>query len=85
MDERVQRPETHEYSLADRLVTSALREWIDLKIGLAFATSEKSDHPGIQRADDCLTGYWYEFTPRLLDQLRRAGLLRPDVDGIDRG
>lgn len=83
MPEEVQRPRrAHEADLplADRLVNARIKEWVGTQIGITFAASEKWDHPGIQRAEDALTDYWYHLTPRILDDLRRADLLSPEPE-----
>lgn len=78
MADEVQRPRRAydaDLSLASRLTNTRIRDWVGTQIGVTFAASEKWDHPGIQRAADALTDYGYHLTPRILDDLRRAGLL----------
>lgn len=67
--------------LADRLVNATIGKWLDTKLGLAEAAVGE-DSPliaGLERARDALSGHWYQLTPRILDELRRAGLLHEEL------
>lgn len=78
----------HEMPLADRIVDDLIGDYIRTAADTARAANGYCDDEaaGYAKAVDqmqhlYLSGHWYRLTPRILDALRRAGLLieRPDV------
>jgi hypothetical protein len=76
--------EAHDLPLADRLVSEAIRKWLDT--GYGFAQAGNGDPPlgdyergfgaGIEQMRYLhLDNYWYTVVPTIIDELRRAGLL----------
>jgi hypothetical protein len=63
--------------LADRLITQAIAEWLDVHTNLAIAaaptTAEMSGVTFLRSVH--LDGYAYQLVPKILDSLRQAGLL----------
>lgn len=76
--------EAHDLPLADRLVSDAIGRWLDTATGLARAANGNpplNDYErGIAQGIDHmrhghLDNYWYTVVPKILDELRRAGLM----------
>lgn len=76
--------EAHDLPLADRLASDAIRQWLDTATGLARAANgnpplgdyERGIGQGIDQMRHLhLDNYWYTVVPKILDELRRAGLL----------
>jgi hypothetical protein len=79
--------EIHELPLANRLVDAAIREWLDRKLDLQFA--QYADGSPEWKALDqarhvALGGYTYDLTPKVLDALRRAGVV-PGIESPKEG
>lgn len=72
----------HGLPLASRVVDDVVRAWLDTQLGLAEAAMDTDDKR--QAVIACrwlhLAGYSYQVTPRILDALRRAGLLIPEPE-----
>lgn len=80
----------HGLSLADRLVDAEIHRWLDAHLGiLAAQTTEGSEAWQIirQARHLNLSEYPAQLTPKILDALRRAGLMvTPSSEaGGDRG
>lgn len=77
--------EAHETGLAERIVERAIGEWLDTATGLARASAgsptseyERGRHAGIDSMRHLhLDNWWYTVAPKLITELRRAGLLAP--------
>lgn len=70
--------EIHQMPLPERLVDAEIRDWLDLKFGLLLAQVTEADPEWkiLKQARHVqLDGYSYDLTPRILNALRRAGLL----------
>lgn len=74
--------EVHETPLANRIIDDLIGEYITTHTGLAAAGyGHLTDHDkGAQEAIDAvlnlhLAGWTYALTPRIVDALKRAGLL----------
>ena len=74
--------EAHDLPLADRLVSDAIRQWLDTATGLARAANgnppldayERGIAQGIDQMRYLhLDNYWYTVVPEILDELRRTG------------
>ena len=71
----------HFLPLAGRLVNDEIRQWLDTHLGLLAAqTSDDSpERKVVDRARHLsLAGYDTQLTPKILDVLARAGLLKKD-------
>lgn len=83
--------EAHERSLANRLIDQAIREWIDVQLNIALAFTPMNDREhgakaAIEQVRNLdLAGYRHQLTPKILDELRRAGLLVTDTKASPSG
>ena len=77
--------EAHEVPLADRIVESAIREWLNAAKATALAGNgnppvndyERGFKQGVEQMRHLhLDNYWYTVVPKIIDQMRRAGLLQ---------
>lgn len=63
--------------LAERLINAAVRQWLDTYTGTAWAAASTDQRrEGVRWARDYLGEYGVSLTPAIVDQLRRAGLLK---------
>lgn len=63
--------------LANRLIEDRVREWLKLRLAYADATaSTDEERQGVLRAGAHLDEFWIELVPGIVDELRRAGLLK---------
>lgn len=74
--------EAHSLALPERLISQAVREWLDRHTETALAANgdlpgyEEGVRHGIeQMRNGRLDDYWYTLVPHILGQLRRAGLI----------
>lgn len=72
----------HDFPLADRIVDDLISEYIATNLALAAATfgsatpEERGAHEALDQVRHLhLAGWDYRLTPKILDALRRAGLL----------
>ena len=82
--------EAHETPLADRIVESTVREWLNTATAIALAGNgsppindyERGFVQGVEQMRHLhLDNYWYALVPAITDQMRRAGLLaQPELD-----
>jgi hypothetical protein len=77
----------HELPLADRLVTDHIRKWLDTAIATELAgygkltPEERAARKAVEQVRHlALADYSYALVPRILDELRRAGLLSEPSD-----
>jgi len=84
MAERIARAENHDFPLAERLVSEAIRKYIDIATATALAgfgdlnDYERGARQGIDQMRHLhLAGWDYSVVPQILEELRRAGLLPP--------
>lgn len=66
-----------EEPLANRIVDAQLHNW--LKNGVAFAKatpSSEEEHKGVINLQSKLDEFWIHVTPAIIDELKRAGLLK---------
>jgi hypothetical protein len=76
--------EVHDTPLANRIVERIIRDWLATATAIARAGNgnppineyERGISHGIDHLDSYLTGYPYTVVPQIIDELRRAGLLR---------
>lgn len=70
--------EIHDLSLANRIVDGEIQAWLDTHLGLLMAQTS-DDSPERKIVDQArhlhLAEFAVQLTPRILDALRRAGLL----------
>lgn len=73
--------EAHELPLSRRLVDEVIRTWLDTATGLAkagFGDLTEYDRGARAAIEQMrylhLDAYWYTVTPKILDELKRAGL-----------
>lgn len=67
--------------LANRLVEDRIRKWVNLNLAYADATSvTEEERKGVRRAGSHLDEFWIELVPSIVDDLKRAGLLKPSVE-----
>lgn len=63
--------------LANRIIDAILDNW--LKSGVAFAEATlgtKEEHRGVINLQCKLDEFWIHVTPAIVDELKRAGLLK---------
>jgi hypothetical protein len=82
--------EAHEVPLADRIMEQTIREWLNTATAIALAANgnppiddyERGVKQGIEHMrHGHLDNYWYALVPKVIDQMRRAGLLaQPELD-----
>lgn len=77
----------HDLSLAERLVNDLIKSWLNTQLGIELAgygdaTSEqRSARNAIHQARHlALSNYRDALTPKILDELKRAGLLTSQVE-----
>lgn len=71
--------------LAERLINGAVRLWLDAYLGTAeAAASTEERREGVRWARDYLSGHSVTLTPKIVDELQRAGLLKRSEEGADR-
>lgn len=71
--------------LANRLIEDRIRKW--LKLGLAYADATSAtdeERKGVRRAGSHLDEFWVELVPGIVDDLKRAGLLKAGRDADER-
>lgn len=70
--------EIHDLPLASRLVDAEIRNWLDTHLGILAAQTD-DDSPEWKIVEQArhlnLAEFSVQLTPRILDVLRRAGLL----------
>lgn len=77
--------EVHDLPLADRIACAAVRDWLDRATAVAHAGRgelgcEPAEHKAIEEMRYLhLADYSYTVVPRILNQLRLAGLLKTEV------
>ena len=62
--------------LANRLIDDIIRNWLDTAHGLTEAAGQNIDDMRYLHLDN----YWYTVTPKILDALKRAGMLAERED-----
>ncbi|KFG02579.1 hypothetical protein IQ62_01145 [Streptomyces scabiei] len=79
--------QAHELPLADRLVTDHIRRWLNTAIATELAgygdlnPEEQAARKAVEQVRHlALADYSYALVPRILDDLRRAGLLNESAD-----
>jgi len=71
-----------EEPLAKRIVDGIVNDWLMRALEFAEATSATEDHwKGALNMYCKLDEYWLEMTPRIIDELTRAGLLKGKENG----
>lgn len=72
----------HDLPLAERLVTNLIRKWLDTQLGIELAgcgdatPEEQAARKAIDQVRHlALANYRDALAPKILDELRRAGLL----------
>jgi hypothetical protein len=79
--------EVHHMPLPNRLAESIIRDWLDRATNIALASrGELGTEPAERKAIEemrhlHLADYSYMVVPKLLAELRKAGLLKPEVSG----
>lgn len=67
--------------LANRLIEGRIRKWLKLNLAYADATSAtEEERKGVRGAGCHLDEFWIELVPDIVDDLRRAGLLKPSSE-----
>lgn len=67
--------------LANRLIEDRIRKWLNLKLAYADATSAtEEERQGVRQAASHLDEFWIELVPNIVDDLKRAGLLKPSSE-----
>lgn len=76
----------HDEPIAQRLIEQGIRDWLNTATAIAHAANgsppindyERGVRQGIDRMRHLhLDNYWYTLVPRLMDELKRAGALKP--------
>lgn len=63
--------------LANRLIEDRIGKWVKLNLAYADATSvTEEERKGVRRAGSHLDEFWIELVPGIVDDLKRAGLLK---------
>ncbi|MCX5598495.1 hypothetical protein OOK29_10120 [Streptomyces phaeochromogenes] len=77
----------HDFPLADRLVIDRIKQWLDTAIATELAgygTLDPQEVAARKAVDQvrhlALADYQYALVPKILDDLRRAGLMTPPSD-----
>ncbi|MFJ1667405.1 hypothetical protein ACIOK4_13650 [Streptomyces bottropensis] len=72
----------HDFPLAERLVNELIRKWLDTQLGIELAGCGDAtpEEQAVRKAIDqirhlALANYRDALTPKILDELRRSGLL----------
>lgn len=62
--------------LANRIVDALIHKWIQNAVAHAKATNDNDEtYRGILNMQGPLDEYWLDLTPKIIDELQRAGLL----------
>lgn len=76
----------HDFPLAERLINDLIRKWLNTQLGIEQAgygdatPEEQAARKAIDQARYlALANYSTALTPKILDQLRRAGLMTCDT------
>jgi hypothetical protein len=70
--------------LANRLIEARIRSWLKLCLAYADATAAtEEERKGVHSAESHLDELWVELVPSIVDELKRAGLLKPNVERSD--
>lgn len=70
--------------LANRIIDSLIHNWIQGAIAHAKATNDNEEtYRGILNTQGALDEYWLNLTPKIVDELQRAGLLIKPEDKKD--
>ena len=70
--------EVHDLPLAHRLINEAVGTWLNTHLSIAACASEPEEQAAINRIRYLhLSGFDSKVTPKLVEQLQRAGLLTP--------
>lgn len=65
--------------LANRLVEGLIRRWVNTSLAFADATAaDEAIRKGVQHTAAHLDEFWIHLVPDIVDNLRRAGLLKGD-------
>lgn len=68
--------------LAHRLIADRIRLWLDSNTGIAEASASTEERrEGVRWARSYLDEYQVHLVPDIIDQLTRAGLLKPSEAG----
>ncbi|QQM45240.1 hypothetical protein [Streptomyces liliifuscus] len=74
----------HDFPLADRLVIDRIKQWLDTALATELAgygTTDPREVAARKAVDQmrhlALADYRYALVPKILDDLRRAGLMAP--------
>src|SRR4051794_21824589 len=68
--------EVHDLPLAHRLINEAVGTWLDTHLRIAECACEPEEQAILNRVRHLhLAGFDYQVTPKLVEQLQRAGLL----------
>lgn len=63
--------------LANRLIEDRIRRWLKLNLAYADATCATGEaRGGVLNARSHLEEFWIELVPGIVDDLKRAGLLK---------
>ena len=82
--------EAHDLPLADRIIAKAIQDWLNAATATARAANgnpplgdyERGISQGIDQMRHLhLDNYWYTLVPKILDELRRAGIAARDGHG----
>lgn len=79
--------EVHHMPLPNRLAEAVIRDWLDAATNTALASrgelgTEPAECKAIEEMRHLhLADYSYAVVPKLLNELRKAGLLKPEVSG----
>lgn len=74
--------EAHDMPLVSRIIDAAVREWLNRRTATALAATgdlddyERGVRQGIEQMRHLhLDDYWYALTPKITEELERAGRL----------
>lgn len=79
--------EAHQRPLANRIVSGLVRQYLDRAAATALCIDPINDHErgfveGVNQMRHLhLAGWDYQLVPKILDELRRAGLMNSEVEG----
>lgn len=63
--------------LAERLINGAVRQWLDTYVGTAWAAASTEERrEGVNWTRSYLAEHDITLTPKIVDELQRAGLLK---------
>lgn len=63
--------------LVNRIIDDLIHKWIQSAVAHAKATNDNDEtYRGIVNMQGSLEDYWIHLTPKIIDELKRAGLLK---------